>query len=52
VGVFVREPAFWRMRANGRVERSTSSTSISFEDIDESDPAEDLLRRFAGLEEG
>jgi len=50
-GVLVRELASWSRRARGRVERSDSSTSISFEDIEESEPADDLRRRFEGLEE-
>lgn len=50
--VLVREPAFWSSLARGRVERSASSTSISSEDIEESEPADDLRRRFAGLDEG
>jgi hypothetical protein len=49
--VLVRELAFCNIRARGRVERSSSSTSMSLEDIEESEPAEDLRRRFAGLED-
>lgn len=51
-GVLVREPASWSNRASGRVERSESSTSISFDDIEESEAADDLRRRFAGRAEG
>jgi hypothetical protein len=47
--VRVNEPAFCSSLARGRVERSSSSTSISFEDMEEAEEAEDLLRRFAGL---
>jgi hypothetical protein len=46
--VLVREPASCRSRARGSVERLDSSTSISLEDIEESDPAEDLRRRLIG----
>lgn len=49
--VRVREPASCKSRARGKVERSASSTSMSFEDIDDSEPAEDLRRRFVGLED-
>lgn len=52
VGVCVREPASCRSRARGRVERSVSSTSISFDEMDESEATDDLRRRFAGREEG
>lgn len=45
------ELASWRIRASGRVDRSSSSTSMSSEDIEELEPAEDLRRRFVGLEE-
>lgn len=48
----VREAAFCRIRARGKVERSASSTSISFEERDECDPADDRRLRFAGREDG
>lgn len=47
----VRELASCNSRASGRVERLDSSTSISFDDIEESDPAEDLRRRLTGRAE-
>jgi hypothetical protein len=40
-----------RSRARGRAERSSSSMSISFEDIEELESAEDLRRRFVGLDD-
>ena len=50
VGVVpVKEPASCSNRARGKVERSSSSTSISLEDIEKSEPAEDLRRRFVRL---
>ena len=52
VGVLDRDPAFWRRRASGKVDRSDSSTSISLEDRDDTEPAEERLRRFAGREDG
>jgi hypothetical protein len=51
-GVRDKELAFWRNLARGRVERSDSSTSISLEDNEELDPAEDLRRLFVSLEDG
>jgi len=51
VGVLESDPASWRRRARGNVDRSASSTSISSEDIEDAEPAEDLLRRFAGRAE-
>ena len=47
----VRELASWSNRARGRVERSSSSISMSSDDIEEFEPAEDLRRRFVGLED-
>ena len=47
-GVLVKDPAFWRSLARGRAERS-ESMSMSLEDAEESEPADDLRRRFAGL---
>lgn len=49
--VLVKDPASCNMRAKGSVDNPVSSTSISLEDIEESEPADDLRRRFAGLEE-
>ena len=49
--VCVREPASRRSLARGRVDRSPSSTPTSSEDIDVFEPAEDLRRRFVGLED-
>jgi hypothetical protein len=51
-GVRVKELELCNNRASGRVERSPSSTSIPFEDMDDDEEAEDLLRRFAGLSDG
>lgn len=47
--VRVRKPASCSSRASGRVERLDSSISISLDDTEESDPAEDLRRRLVGL---
>jgi hypothetical protein len=53
VGARIREPAFWRSRARGRVERSEVSRSMSdSEPMEESDVAEDLLRRLVGRSVG
>jgi hypothetical protein len=51
-GARVRELASCRSRASGSVDKSESSTSIPSDEIEESEPAEDLRRRFAGLAEG
>ena len=53
-GILARDPASWRSRARGKVERSESSRSIpsSSEEIDDPDAAEDLRLRFVGREEG
>jgi hypothetical protein len=48
----VKEPAFCNSLASGKVDRSCLSTSISYDDTEDSEEAEDLLRRFAGLSEG
>lgn len=49
--VRVREPASCRSRARGRVERSSSSISMLSEDVEELEPADDLRRRFDGLDD-
>lgn len=52
IGIRARDPASCKSRASGRTERSISSPSISSEDIEESDPAEDLRRRLAERPDG
>jgi hypothetical protein len=47
-GVLVSDPASCNNRAKGSVDRSESSMSISFEDSEEFEAAEDLRRRFGG----
>jgi hypothetical protein len=51
-GVRMREPASCNSRASGSVDKSESSTSISLEKTDDSEPADDLRHRFADLADG
>lgn len=51
-GIRVKEFEFCSNLASGRVEKSPSSTSIPFDDMEDDEEAEDLLRRFAGLPDG